>query len=179
MDTNYTPSDWLAAGSDETEDHYPLFDSNLSTTAANTTLTYFGTAMTAATEKERNNEFSGSLPQSQRFLLQNIKVLYNDLVTSDDENSIAEGGYVKVTIQDRKRLHLPLHMIGAGGSVVPAGVTQDEDHIFMPPFDLKKNIVIPGGVPFKVEVVTGDTAPTTSTRVTVVLDGVLVRKKSA
>ena len=170
------PQSWKDAGSGEEQLTYPLFDSALSTTSANTTLVLFDTTAAAAGDKETNMETGGQLPASQRFLIKGIGVIYNDLVTSDDENSISEGGFLKLLINDRKRLHVPLQLVGSGGSIVPAGATQDEDHMFQQILWLESYIHLDGGQGFRVEVVTGDTVPTTSTRITVVLMGELVRR---
>jgi len=169
------PQSWKPAGAGEEELDFVLYDSALSTTNANSVLQLFDAVRSSPTDPSNNLEAANGLPQSQRMLIKEIGVIYNELVQSDDENSIAENGILRVAINSKTRFECPLLLIGSGGSVVPAGATQDEDHVFARPFMPDPNIVLMGGNALAVTVITGDTAPTASSRVTVYFRGTLVR----
>lgn len=170
------PENWQDAQSGEEQLDYVLYDSELSTTNANTALSLFGSDIQTDGLDQTNMEIRGQLPSSQRFLIKKIAVHFNDVLASTDAENILDRASFELRVNQRRYLTCPLREVMSEKSVIPAGVTQDEQYFMGKTYELENYIMLAGGTPFVVNLETGETAAGASTEITVCLIGELVRR---
>ena len=170
------PNGWEDASQGEEQLDYVLYDTELSTTNANTALALFGSDIQTDGLDETNMEIRGQLPSSQRFLIKKIAVHMNDVAASADVENILDRASFELRVNQRRYLTCPLREVMSEKTVVPAGATQDEQYFVGQTFELENYIMLAGGTPFVVNLETGETAPGVSTAITVCLIGELVRR---
>ena len=170
------PNGWEDAKDGEEQIDWVAYDSELSTTNANTSLSLFGSDIQTDGLDQTNMEVRGQLPSSQRFLVKKIAVHMNDVPASTDIEAILDRGSFELRVNQRRYLTCPLREVMSEKTVIPAGATQDEQYFMGKTFELENYIMIPGGTAFVVNIETGETAPGASTEITVCLIGELVRR---
>jgi len=169
------PKEWKPAGAGEEELDWMFYDMESSTTNASTKLVFFDQTESADSLDETNMQTAGQLPQSQRFLVKEIHVLYDPNAAADDVGDVEDGATLELKINNKRVLVGPLAMFKTSQTYYPPGVTTEVHYPVGQPFKLDRYIVINGGVPFSVEVVTGNTTPSAAVDIYVVLRGRLVR----
>ncbi len=169
------PASWKAAGSGEEQLDHIFYDTELSTTSANTNLTLFDGTEAASGLDDTNMPIASQLPSSQRFLVKKISVHFNDVLASADAENILDRGSFEMRVNDRRVFACPLREVMSEKTVLPSGVTQDEQYFVGGTYEFENYVHIPGGVRFNVLIETGETAPGASTALTVCLHGELVR----
>jgi len=169
------PKEWKPAGSGEEELAWVLYDTEGGYNAANTALAYFDQAESAVGQDETNMPVANQLPSSQRFLIKEIHWFLNDVSATVDETNILDRAFIELTINNRRKFVAPLRMVVGGATIIPSGVTQDEDHLAGEGFKLERGIIVNGGDNLAVTVDTGETSAGTDMEATVALIGRLVR----
>lgn len=167
---------WKDASGDEDQLHYIFFDVQGATASANLVLNYFSRAESAQNKRTTNMPLAGQLPPNQRFMLKKIYIMMDaEFNTATDESDVLDGGSLDLTINKRRMLHGPLRsFVGPirrdGSHVTDVDATFTGREVMLDPY-----LTIPGGTEFNVEIITGDTAPTATNQLTVVMEGELVR----
>lgn len=169
------PTSWKGPGTGEEVLDYTLYDGQLTTTNANTLLTLFDNTEAGSGIDQCNMPIASSLPSKWNFLIKKIAVHFNDVLASADAEGILDRGSFLLNINSRRMFSTILREVMTEKSVIPAGVTQDEQYFMGKTYELDNYIHLKGGDQFNVEIETGETAPGASTEITVCLIGELVR----
>jgi len=169
------PASWKGPGAGEEVLDYTLYDGQLSTTNANTALTLFDNTEAGVGIDQSNMPIASSLPSKWQFLIKKIAVHFNDVLASADAENILDRASFLLNINSRRMFSTILREVMSEKSVIPAGVTQDEQYFMGKTYELENYIHLKGGDQFNVEIETGETAPGASTELTVCLIGELVR----
>ncbi len=169
------PKGWKDAGAGEEQIDHILYDSQLSTTAANTKLNMFKQTEAANGLKLTNMTKANELPTSQRMLIKKITVFFNDVPAGVDIENLLDKAVCEFLINNKRVMAAPMRMFLHESTVLPAGATQDEQEAIGKSLELDNYIVLPGGVNFTFDLSTGDTVAGTTTNITVAFTGELVR----
>ena len=170
-----TPASWKPAGAGFEQIDWILYDGQLTTTNASTSLVLFDNTQAGVGKDQSNMPIASSLPSNWQFLLKSLAVHFNDVVASADTENILDRAYIELLINSRSMFIAPLREVMSEKTVIPAGVTQDEQYFMGGTYNFENNIHIRGGDNFSIEIETGETAPGASTELTVCLIGELVR----
>ena len=165
------PESWTKAISGKNVEDYMYYDGDLSTTTANTSLTIFDGTEAASGLDDTNMPQASQLPSSEDFVVKKISVHFNDVLASADAENLLDRASFELRVADKRRLAGPLREFMSEKSVVPSGVTQDEQYFVGGTYELENYIHIPGGTKFNVLIETGETAAGVSTNITVCLHG--------
>jgi len=169
------PKDWKPAGAGEEEIDYCLFDLVTDTHAGSETITFFNHNRSTSGLAVTNMENAGSLPAGQRFLLKGIQVQFDVNAAAGDAADSLDASALELYINNKLMYAVPT--IAVTTTAIPATTTTatiGPGVNFQTP-ELDKAIVIQGGVPFKVTILTGKTAASANGDWTVLLKGHLVR----
>ena len=169
------PKEWKPAGTGEEEFDIPLYDTEGGLNAADTNIQFFDQGEAAVGIDETNMPKASELPSTQRFLVKKIEVFVNDVSAAADEHTMLDRSVLEMKINSKRVFVAPLRLLMGGATVLPAGVTQDEDHVAGFGYDLDRYIVIPGGTQFSVVIETAQTATGADMELTVALRGRWVR----
>ena len=171
------PKGWEDADDNEEQITTTLYDTELSTTAANTSLTLFDNTEQGSGLDDTNMQIASQLPSTQRFLVKAISAHFNDVLAATDAENLLDRASFELRINNWRMFSAPLREIMSEKTVIPSGVTQDEQYFIGKTYPLENYIMIPGGTTFNATIETGETAAGVSTAITVVLHGELVRKR--
>lgn len=169
------PASWKPASAGFEQIDYIFYDGQLSTTNANTALVLFDNTQAGVGKDQSNMPIANSIPSNWQFLLKAIAVHFNDVLAGVDAENLLDRAYFELLINNRSMLLVPLREVMSEKTVIPAGVTQDEQYFMGKTFMLENYIHIKGGDNFSVEIEVGETAASASTELTVCLIGELIR----
>ena len=169
------PASWKGAQTGEELIDYVLYDWQLSTTNASTALVLFDNTEAGVGIDQSNMPIASSLPSKWQFLIEKFAVHFNDVLASADAENILDRASFVLLINNRRMFAAPLREVMSEKTVIPAGVTQDEQYFMGKTYELMNYIHLKGGDQFSVEIETGETAPGVSTELTVCLIGELIR----
>ena len=170
-----TPESWKKPSAGEELIDYVLYDGQLSTTGANAALVFFDNTEAGVGIDQSNMPIASSLPSKWQFLIEKFAVHFNDVVASADVENILDRASFLLLINNRRMFSAPLREVMSEKTVIPSGVTQDEQYFMGKTYELMNYIHLKGGDQFSVEIETGETAPGVSTELTVCLIGELIR----
>ena len=170
-----TPASWKPRGTGFEVIDYILYDGQLTTTSANTALVLFDNTQAGVGKDQSNMPLASALPSNWQFLLKQIAVHFNDVLASADAENILDRRYFELFLNNRSMFLVPLREVMSEKTVIPAGVTQDEQYFMGKTYQFENYIHIKGGDNFSVEIEVGETAASASTELTVCLIGELER----
>ena len=169
------PGSWKPAGTGFEQIDYILYDGQLTTTSANTALVLFDNTQAGVGKDQSNMPIANSIPSSWNFLLKKIAVHFNDVLASTDAETILDRAYFELLINSRSMFLCPLREVMSEKTIIPSGVTQDEQYFMGKTYEFENYIHIKGGENFSVEIEVGETAVSATTELTVCLIGELIR----
>lgn len=163
LQANFELLDWI------------IYDGQLTTTNASTALVLFDNTEAGVGLDQSNMAIANSLPSKQEFLLKAFSVHFNDVLASADAENILDRASFEFLVNNSRKFVCPLREVMSEKTVIPAGVTQDEQYFMGKTYELENYIHIKGGDFFEVRIETGETAPGASTELTACLHGELLR----
>lgn len=169
------PKDWKDAAGGEEQISYVLYDVNASTTTGSTTLTFFNNTEAGQSLDVTNMQIAGQLPASHRFLLKEIRANFDPESATNDIKDLTDRATIEIVVNNKRMFTAPLLEVMSPNAFLPQGATETISHQSAIGFALDRYLAVPGSTPFKVVVVTGDTAASASQDIYVVLLGDLVR----
>ena len=169
------PASWKGPQANEELLDYILYDGQLSTTNASTALVLFDNTEAGVGIDQSNMPIASSLPSKWQFLIKAFSAHFNDVLASADAENLLDRASFVFLMNSRRMFAAPLREIMSEKTVIPAGVTQDEQYFMGGTYMLDNYIHLKGGDQFSVEIETGETAAGASTEITVCLHGELIR----
>jgi hypothetical protein len=169
------PKEWKPAAIGEEEIDYVLYDLNASGTTASATLTFFDTTEAASGKAVSNMETGGQLPSTQRFLVKRIELLVDVNAAAGDSADVLDSAVLEFYIANKRILGAPAALFSVPVATSQTRTAELGGAVNQVQFELDKYIALPGGTPFRVEMLIGKTAVSATTDLTVMLKGRLVR----
>jgi len=169
------PKEWKPAGTGEEELDYVLYDVVASGTSASVTKTFFNHNEAEDGLAVTNMPIPGQLPSTQRFLVKSIQLLIDVNAAAGDSADVLDGAVTEFKINNRRVYCCPSALLAVPVATSQTRTAELGGAVNNVEPKLDKAIVIPGGVPFKIEMLLGKTAPSASTDLTYILKGRLVR----
>lgn len=167
-----------AAGEEEID--YVLYDTQTSGTTAGAAITFFDQSEASAGIKATNMPIANQLPSSQRFSINSIQVLFDPEMATGDLKDILDQAVLEIKINEKRKFIAPLAWFTSQGQLIPSttwgGATvSDLPQMGGSVYTLTNPIALQGGTTLSVKIQIGQTAPSASSYIQVLLCGLLIR----
>jgi len=169
------PKEWKPSGSGEEEIDYCLFDLVADTHAGSETITFFNHTRSGNGLAVTNSELAGTLPANQRMLIKSMELLMDVNAATGDSADSLDASATELYINNKLMYSIPSIMLSQTAHRSTNGTAELGGSINNVRFEFDKAIVLQGGEPFKVTVLTGKTAASANDDWTIMLRGRLVR----